>query len=75
MGYALRNERYRCVVWFKTGGKGAQIDDPIDAVELYDYENDPLETRNLAKDPAYRETSDALSKQLLQFIQRMNGNA
>jgi arylsulfatase A-like enzyme len=75
MGYALRDERYRYVVWFKTGGKGAQIGDPIDSVELYDYDKDPLETRNLAKDPAYRETTDALSKQLLQFIERMNGNA
>ena len=68
MGYALRDERYRYVAWFKTGGTGAKPTDPIDAVELFDYEVDPLETRNLAKDPAYQKIADRLSKQVLNFI-------
>jgi iduronate 2-sulfatase len=42
-GRSLRTERYRYTEW----NKGA------DGVELYDYDTDPNEFRNLAVDPAY----------------------
>ena len=51
MGYALRDERYRFVAWFETGGTGAKRGHRITATELYDYATDPLEQRNLSKDP------------------------
>jgi iduronate 2-sulfatase len=43
MGRAIRTERYRLVEWKKPGA-------PADTAEfeLYDYERDPLETKNLA---------------------------
>lgn len=43
MGRAIRTERYRLVEWKKPGA-------PADTAEfeLYDYEKDPLETKNLA---------------------------
>ena len=44
LGRAIRTERYRLVQWreFKANGN--------EEYELYDYQTDPLETRNLAKD-------------------------
>jgi uncharacterized sulfatase len=42
MGYSIRDERYRYTVW-DDGNKG---------VQLYDYDKDPGETKNLASDPA-----------------------
>ena len=45
MGYALRNDRYRFIAWFETGGGGSQLGDPITATELYDYDTDPLEQK------------------------------
>jgi uncharacterized sulfatase len=43
LGYSVRNERYRYTEW--DGGKKG--------VQLYDYEKDPGELKNLADDPAY----------------------
>lgn len=43
LGQTVRNERYRLTVW-DNGNRG---------MELYDYERDPVQGRNLAADPAY----------------------
>ncbi len=43
LGYSVRNERYRYTEW--DGGKKG--------VQLFDYEKDPGELKNLAADPAY----------------------
>tara|TARA_R100000027_G_scaffold50104_1_gene38704 strand:+ start:11449 stop:13005 length:1557 start_codon:yes stop_codon:yes gene_type:complete len=53
MGYAWRSDRYRYIEWidlrYTEGDRtGAVLDR-----ELYDYQEDPLESRNLADDPAY----------------------
>jgi iduronate 2-sulfatase len=45
MGRAIRTERYRLVEWKKPG---APPDSAL--LELYDYETDPLESRNHAAD-------------------------
>ena len=42
LGSAIRTSQYRLVAWTPVTGKG-KVDD-----ELYDYLNDPLETKNLA---------------------------
>ena len=43
IGRAIRTERHRMVEWKQPGGDGRDAE-----YELYDYEADPLETRNLA---------------------------
>jgi iduronate 2-sulfatase len=46
MGYAMRTDRYRFVVWKDT----ADPDAPYLFVELYDHETDPTETVNIAEE-------------------------
>ncbi|VTU00104.1 iduronate-2-sulfatase : Arylsulfatase A family protein OS=Singulisphaera acidiphila (strain ATCC BAA-1392 / DSM 18658 / VKM B-2454 / MOB10) GN=Sinac_5994 PE=4 SV=1: Sulfatase [Gemmataceae bacterium] len=46
MGYSVRTERYRYTEW--DGGKKG--------VQLFDYEKDPGELKNLAEDPAHADT-------------------
>jgi iduronate 2-sulfatase len=46
MGYSVRDERFRYTEW--DGGKRG--------VQLYDYQADPGETKNLAEDPAHAST-------------------
>ena len=64
MGYSIRTDRYRYTEWWRTNGdygsfngSSSQPYDPdasqvvanqASFVELYDYQNDPLETENLA---------------------------
>jgi arylsulfatase A-like enzyme len=61
MGYSIRTDRYRYTEWWKTNGDygkfGSNTYDPdasrvvasqASLVELYDYQNDPRETENLA---------------------------
>lgn len=43
MGRAVRTERHRLVEWKRPGAPAETAE-----LELYDYEADPLETRNLA---------------------------
>jgi iduronate 2-sulfatase len=45
LGRAIRTERYRLVEWNKAGGPANEAE-----IELYDYETDPLESRNHAKE-------------------------
>ena len=70
MGYAMRTDRYRLVVWMQDDWRSTQPFDPalIKAIELYDYKKDPLETVNLARNPEYKEQLDGLMKQLKGFF-------
>jgi iduronate 2-sulfatase len=45
IGRAIRTERHRLVEWKAPGAPAESAD-----LEVYDYEGDPQETRNLAKD-------------------------
>ncbi len=69
MGYTLRTERYRYTEWYDTY-KSTQPRGNIKpmATELYDYQTDPLETRNLVKDKKYAETVKHLQKLLHGFL-------
>ena len=51
MGYAFRDERHRLIIWLEMDYKGGQREGKLIDTELYDYTEDPLETRNLAVDP------------------------
>ena len=55
MGYAFRDRRYRYLVWQKKKFYEGEIGGPIHAEVLYDYEKDPMETVNVAKEPEYKE--------------------
>ncbi len=44
MGYSMRTDRYRFTVWV-----GREDHAKVDAIELYDHQNDPLENTNVAK--------------------------
>ncbi len=54
MGYSIRNERYRYTEW----GEGKQ------GRQLFDYQTDPNEWKNLADDPMYAMVRDELARQL-----------
>ena len=70
MGYAFRNERYRYIVWLRNEYRSNQPfrEDLIDAEELYDYETDPLETKNYVNDPEYAVIKEEMLLKAQQFF-------
>jgi len=58
MGYSIRDERWRLTLWCDRNNA------EIVATELYDEQNDPAETVNLATKPANQAVVKALSKYL-----------
>lgn len=71
MGYALRDKRYRLVEWTKGFKTYMPFDEAkVLAYELYDYEKDPQETRNLANDPKYAGVVKRLKGQLHDYYAR-----
>jgi len=58
MGYSMRTDRYRLTVWVDRRDHSK-----IDAVELYDHQNDPLENTNIANLPASTELVEQLMAQ------------
>jgi iduronate 2-sulfatase len=56
MGYSIRNERWRLTQWRERYGS------KIIATELYDEQNDPAETVNLADKPEHQPVVAALSE-------------
>ncbi|MDF7822709.1 sulfatase [Pontiellaceae bacterium B12227] len=76
MGYALRDERYRYVAWYKVldekvykakrPGFGMETEPAF--IELYDYKKDPLETRNISGSPEQAQRVAVYEKALQQKI-------
>ncbi len=62
MGYSLRTDRYRYVSWLDYRDIDAQ---PV-FTELFDHENDPDETRNVAEENP--EVVEKLSKKLVEMV-------
>ena len=70
MGYSVRTERYRYTLWMKNGFRS---DRPFDASavvgrELYDYESDPAERRNLADSEGHVQVSEEMHGRMLEFF-------
>jgi iduronate 2-sulfatase len=63
MGYSINTKEYHYIEWYtwdpESGTRGELTD-----TELYDRENDPHETLNIAKDSKHIKTVEALSKLL-----------
>ena len=54
MGYTLRSEKVRYVKWMRMDYKSGERKGTVIATELYDYDNDPMETLNLSNNPRYK---------------------
>jgi len=67
MGYAVRTDRYRLVLWMdeSVARTGKPDLSRVQAAELYDYEKDPDETVSLAGNPEYAEVRKRLEGMLL----------
>ena len=70
-GYAIRDPRYRLVEWTKGFKTYMPFDeDMVIGYQLFDYQKDPQETRNVANDPAYAGVVKKLKKQLREYYAR-----
>ena len=58
MGYSIRDARWRCTFWRERNGS------KIVARELYDEQNDPAETVNLADKPEHQFVIESFAKYL-----------
>jgi arylsulfatase A-like enzyme len=58
MGYAMRTDRYRFTIWVARDDHSK-----VDAIELYDHQNDPQENTNIAKKPENAELVNQLTEQ------------
>lgn len=74
MGYSLRTDRYRMTVWMD---KNYRTTMPFDeellaGVELYDYEEDPLETQNFSGDNKYQAVEAQMMDYFKSFVSSNN---
>lgn len=74
MGYSLRTKRYRYTEWIKNDFTTKKQLNPQDIIasELYDYEKDPEETRNLVHDPEKEQLVDNLRGELHVFFEEQS---
>lgn len=70
MGYTFRNERHRYTVWLTDNYTSARPYDEalVVAEELYDYEADPEERKNLINEEEYKAVKDVLKAQAIKFF-------
>jgi arylsulfatase A-like enzyme len=70
MGYSIRTERYRYTLWMKDKFRSTQgfNKDLVVGIELYDYEKDPNETINFAKNKKYVQVSKEMNQKMLAFF-------
>jgi arylsulfatase A-like enzyme len=69
MGYSLRTDKYRYTLWLKnfTSDQVYSADKVYD-IELYDYENDPLEKVNQANNKKYAAIASDLDKKMITYF-------
>ncbi len=71
-GYSIRTKRYRYTEWHGNYYKSFKPYKETNIVgrELYDYEKDPLETKNLVNDPDYAGVVKEMKKKLKTFLNK-----
>jgi arylsulfatase A-like enzyme len=69
-GYAMRSGPYRLVLWMKKDFISFKKFDEqmVNAMELYDYDKDPHETKNFEKDPEYATILDNMKRKMLRYF-------
>lgn len=72
MGYALRNDRFRYVAWYDGFdiATGLSTESKLIAEELYDYQEDPLETKNWIEKSEYADVVSEMKDQLKAIIEK-----
>ena len=75
MGYSFRSSNYRYTMWIDQSKIGKKIN-PHDIIqeELFDYEKDPLETKNHIADKDYKEIYDRMKANGLLFFNSKGEN-
>ncbi len=70
MGYAIRDDRYRYVIWYEGNYEDRSVFnfDSIIGEELYDYEIDPLESKNLVDEEGMSTVRSELLESLKNVI-------
>ena len=63
MGYTIRTDRYRYVEWYEWNAAEKEAGGLL-WKELFDHQTDPLENKNIAKDPGSIGIVDSLARQL-----------
>ena len=76
MGYAVRTDQYRYTEWHDNEYRSTDTykESNIVGYELYDYKNDPLETKNFIKDPAYAKVRAELKAKLKNELVNLQAN-
>jgi len=76
MGYTIRTEHYRYTEWYeKYESTSPRSDKNIVASELYDYQTDPLETKNLVHNKKYAAVLAEHKALLHSFLEAQEGTA
>ncbi|MEI6139152.1 MAG: sulfatase [Mariniphaga sp.] len=70
MGYSIRTAKYRYTIWLKDTFRSYKpySKDLVVASELYDYEKDPNETKNVVDDKIYASVTKDMNDKMLQFL-------
>ena len=74
MGYTIRTTRYRYTEWHDNTYRSFEKYDSKNIIgrELYDYEKDPLETKNLIDNHSYSEIEDDMKEKLQDHLNKLN---
>ena len=74
MGYSIRTDRYRYTEWHDNDYRSYKTykEENIIGRELYDYEKDPLETKNWVDSPTYNAVVSQLKARLKAHLSALN---
>ena len=70
IGYSLRNDRYRYTAWVTNYPVNQKTYDPKNLIgeELYDYQQDPLETKSFIRDVSHKAVLDKMRKDFIIYF-------